>query len=95
MVAAGRRRERVCGARSAVLCGERVSRERREVVLYVELHTATSFLGRPMQVYCDMGKNDYRPEYLSGLHCELKDTPRTDSACKSLLIPILGSSREA
>ncbi len=26
-----------------------------------------------MRLYCDMGKNDFRPDYRSGLQCELKD----------------------
>lgn len=45
----------------------------REAVVYVELQDASDFVGRGMQLYCEMGKHDFRPEYKGGLHCELKD----------------------
>jgi hypothetical protein len=56
-----------------VLCEKRVSDERREVAVFVELQDASEAVGRSMHLYCDLGKHDFRPEYKGGLHCELKD----------------------
>lgn len=47
--------------------------DRREVIVYVELQDASQAAGRTMQLYCDLGRNDFRPEYKSGLHCEMQD----------------------
>jgi len=45
----------------------------RESVLFVELQDSCPFIGNGIQVFCDMGKTDFRPEYQGGLNCELLD----------------------
>ena len=56
-----------------VLCEKRVSDDRREVAVYVELQDACDAVGSGMRLFCDLGKNDFRPEYKGGLQCELRD----------------------
>jgi hypothetical protein len=56
-----------------VLCEKRVSDDRREVAVYVELQDASEFIGSPMRLFCDFGKTDFGPEYKGGLQCELQD----------------------
>jgi hypothetical protein len=56
-----------------VLCEHRRSEERRDIVVYVELQDASDFVGSSVQLYCDMGRHDFRPEHKSGLECALKD----------------------
>jgi hypothetical protein len=56
-----------------VLAERVVSAERRAVVVYVELQDAREAIGGSMQLFCDMGKTDFRPEYKGGLQCELRD----------------------
>lgn len=56
-----------------VLCEKVVSAERRETAVYVELQDASESIGGLMQIYCDLGKTDFRPEYKGGLQCEMKD----------------------
>jgi hypothetical protein len=56
-----------------VLCEKVVSAERREVAVYVELQDACAFRGSRIQLFCDLGKTDFRPEYKSGLKCEMRD----------------------
>jgi hypothetical protein len=56
-----------------VLCEKPAQDNMREVAVYVELQEASDFIGGPMQIYCDLGKHDFRPEYKSGLNCELRD----------------------
>jgi len=56
-----------------VLTEKHVSKDRREVAVYVELQDACDFIGGRMQFFCDLGKTDFRPEYKGGLQCELKD----------------------
>lgn len=48
----------------------------RESVLFVELQDTCQFIGNGIQVFCDMGKSDFRPEYPGGLNCELVDKNR-------------------
>jgi hypothetical protein len=47
--------------------------DRREVAVYIELQDASQAVGRSMQLFCDLGRNDFRPEYKGGLHCEMHD----------------------
>lgn len=56
-----------------VLCTKRVSDERRDTIVYVELQDASDFVGHGMQLFCDLGKTDFRPEYKQGLRCEMRD----------------------
>jgi hypothetical protein len=56
-----------------VLREKGVTHDRREVVLYVELRNASSFVGDSMSLYCDMGKTESGAGNRSGLQCELKD----------------------
>jgi hypothetical protein len=56
-----------------VLAERRISPERREVAVYVELQDASEAIGNTLQLYCDLGRHDFRPEYKPGLHCELRD----------------------
>ena len=41
--------------------------------MYVELQDASESIGGPVQIFCDLGKTDFRPEYKGGLQCEMKD----------------------
>jgi hypothetical protein len=56
-----------------VLCEKIVSEDRREVAVYIELQDACDFRGRGMQLWCEVNKTDYRPEYKKGLNCEMQD----------------------
>jgi hypothetical protein len=56
-----------------ILCRKRVSDERRDTIVYVELQDASDFVGHGMQLFCDFGKTDLRPEYKPGLKCEMRD----------------------
>jgi hypothetical protein len=56
-----------------VLCESVVSADRREVAVYVELQDACDFVGHGMQLYCEVSKTDFRPEFKRGLTCELRD----------------------
>jgi len=41
--------------------------------LYVELQDASESRGRSLQLFCDFGKTNFRPEYKGGLDCDLRD----------------------
>ena len=56
-----------------VLCERVIAENRREAAVYIELADASEHVGGSMQVFCDLGKTDFRPEYKSGLACELFD----------------------
>lgn len=56
-----------------VVCEKLVAADRREVAVYVELQDARSSIGGPMRLFCDLGRNNFRPEYKSGLRCEMHD----------------------
>ena len=56
-----------------VLCEKRLGDDRREVAVYVELQDASKAIGQGMQLFCEMGKSDLRPEYKGGLQCEMHD----------------------
>lgn len=59
--------------RGRLVLGEKHSGlERREVVVYIELQDASASIGSTMQLFCDLGKTDFRSES-RGLHCQLKD----------------------
>ncbi|QEL14171.1 hypothetical protein [Limnoglobus roseus] len=79
VVAAGEWSKAVADARSRavrgrLVVGEKVpSADRREVAVYVELQEASEAIGESLQVYCDVGRSDFRPEYKGGLRCELRD----------------------
>ena len=59
-----------------VLYEKRLSPERRDTVVYVELQDASEGASRPVQLFADLGRNDFRPEYKPGLHCTLLDKDR-------------------
>jgi hypothetical protein len=52
-----------------------------QTVVYVELQDASDAVGE-MRLYCDMGRNDFRPEYKGGLQCELRDKDQKPVATK-------------
>jgi hypothetical protein len=56
-----------------VLYDKRYDATRRDTIVYIELQEASESAARPLQLYGDMGRNDFRREYLPGLHCELRD----------------------
>jgi hypothetical protein len=56
-----------------VLCQHPRGDGHTETVVYVELAEAGDSIGEPMQLYCDLGKHDFRPEYRGGLKCKLRD----------------------
>lgn len=56
-----------------VLCEKPRDDKLRETPLYIELQDASERIGNDMRLYCDLGKQDFRPEYKGGLNCELKD----------------------
>jgi hypothetical protein len=56
-----------------VLCETVIDPERREVAVCVELQEAGESIGQPLQVYCELSKRDFRPEYKGGLTCKLLD----------------------
>ena len=56
-----------------VLCENRAGSDLREVAVYVELQDASESRGKGMQLFCEMGKTDLRPEYKGGLKCEMHD----------------------
>ncbi len=56
-----------------VLCQKLFGKDRREVVVYMELQDACDFINnRGIQLFCDFGKTDFRPEYKGGLQCEMR-----------------------
>ncbi|HZL88103.1 MAG TPA: hypothetical protein VFB96_06970 [Pirellulaceae bacterium] len=79
IIAEGEWSERVTDNRGFALRGRLVLAEKprdgdiREVVVYVELQDASEHRGSTMQIFCDFGRTDFRPEYKPGLHCELHD----------------------
>lgn len=56
-----------------VVCEQPRGDDLREVAVYVELQDASEAKGGSIQIFCDFGKTDFRPEYKSGLRCELRD----------------------
>ena len=56
-----------------VLCEKSAGDDLREVAVYVELQDASKAIGHGMQLFCEMGKSDFRPEYKGGLQCEMHD----------------------
>jgi hypothetical protein len=56
-----------------VVCTKQRSDERREVAVYIELQDASESIGQSMQIYCELSKTDFRPEFKRGLQCELRD----------------------
>ena len=38
-----------------------------------DVRPARADVGRSIQLFCDLGRNDFRPEYKAGLHCEMHD----------------------
>jgi len=79
VVAEGNWSKAVADKRSRAVRGRLVLAERprtddrREVAVYVELQEASDSIGDTLRVFCDLGKNDFRPEYKGGLWCELTD----------------------
>jgi hypothetical protein len=72
-----------------VLCAKPVSDERREVAVYVELQDASDSIGETVQLFCDLGRTDFRPEYKGGLRCELRDKDKRP--VKSTSFPFSGA----
>jgi hypothetical protein len=67
-----------------------VSDDRREVAVYVELQDSRETVGgESMQIFCDFGKTDFRPEYKGGLKCELRD--KDSQPVKSTAFPFSGA----
>lgn len=62
---------------------------KRESVLFVELQDTCPFIGNGNQVFCDMGKTDFRPEYQGGLNCEMVD--KNNQTIKSVAIAFGGA----
>jgi hypothetical protein len=56
-----------------VLCEKVVSEDRREVAVYIELQDASESIHPDLQLWCEVAKTDFRPEYKKGLHCEMTD----------------------
>jgi hypothetical protein len=56
-----------------VLCEKVVSEDRREVAVYIELQDASESVHPDLQLWCEVAKTDFRPEYKNGLHCEMTD----------------------
>lgn len=56
-----------------VLAEKKRGDDRREVAVYIELQDASQAVGRSMQLFCDLGRHDFRPEYKGGLRCEMHD----------------------
>jgi hypothetical protein len=56
-----------------MLCEKMLTKNRPDLAVYVELQDATESIGRSLRLFCDLGKNDFRPEYQGGLQCELRD----------------------
>jgi len=56
-----------------VLCEKPGYNGRREVAVYVELQDAREAIGNSFRLFCDFGRTDFRPEYKSGLRCEMLD----------------------
>lgn len=57
-----------------VICEKPRTDGRRETPIYVELQDARDSVGGETLLYCEMSRNDFRPEYKRGLHCELRDS---------------------
>jgi hypothetical protein len=72
-----------------VLAEKSVSRDRRQVVVYVELQDASEAVGGSMRLFCEFGKTDFRPEYKRGLQCELQDKDKRP--VKSTPFPFSGA----
>lgn len=79
-IAVGEWSEPVADANGAALrgrlmiCERRISDERREAAVYIELQDARESIGFAMRVFCDFSRHDFRPENESGLRCELRDS---------------------
>src|SRR6187401_1961657 len=56
-----------------VIAEKEKNRDQRSVAVYVELQDASEHVGSTMQIYCDLGRKDFRPEYKGGLHCEMRN----------------------
>jgi hypothetical protein len=57
-----------------VLCEKVVSADRREVAVYIDLQDASEAIHRETQLWCEVNKSDFRPDYKTGLHCEMHDS---------------------
>ena len=57
-----------------IFCVKHMKQARREFAVYVELQDVTNSVNSGgMELFCDMGKIDFRPEYKGGLQAELRD----------------------
>jgi hypothetical protein len=72
-----------------VLCEKIVGDDRRAVAVYVELQDASDSIGGTVQLFCDFGRTDFRPEYKGGLRCELRDKDKRP--VKSTPFPFSGA----
>jgi hypothetical protein len=74
IIATGEWSTPVADNRAFALRGRLVLCEKNgQSVVYVELQDASESIGGGMQLYCDFGRHDFRPEYKGGLECELRD----------------------
>ena len=61
--------------RGRLVLGENVVvDDRRRIAVYLEIQDACDFISSSgMQLFCDLGRHDFRPEYKGGLRCEMRD----------------------
>jgi hypothetical protein len=71
-----------------LLCEKRVSADRREVAVYIELQDVSEAVGETMLLFGDFGRTDFRPEYKGGLRCQLRD--KDDKPVKPASFPFGG-----
>jgi hypothetical protein len=72
-----------------VLHEKRVNAERRESIVYFELQDASDGASRPIQLFAEMGRNDFRPEFKPGLNCDLRT--KDDQPVKAVGFPFGGA----
>jgi hypothetical protein len=65
-----------------VLCEKVVAEDRREIAVYVELQEASDSYGEPFQVFCELNKHDFRPEFKNGLQCKFLDKDKHEVPSK-------------
>jgi hypothetical protein len=66
------------GLRGRLLIGSNLGpKDGREYAVYLELQEVSQFTGDDLQLYCDLGRTAFRPEYKQGLRCELRNSEGT------------------
>ncbi|MCI0361493.1 MAG: hypothetical protein L0211_23670 [Planctomycetaceae bacterium] len=56
-----------------VLCEKVIDADRRDVIVCIELQEASDSYHPEFQVYCELDRHDFRPEYKGGLQCKMLD----------------------